>query len=154
MTKHSLSSRVNDMTSLKEHIHLELPSSFKYLRLLAETISAILSTMEDIPDHEQVVYGVQLAVHEACANIVEHAYGEDHPEGRIHVTFNIADSPRRLLIELFDTGVSFNESQAKPPDLNEPQVGGYGLFLIHQLMDEVHYEARQDGNYLRLTKML
>lgn len=142
------------MTRLTEIIRLELPSSFRYLKVITETIAAILSTIEDIPERDQVVYGVQLAVHEACTNIVEHAYGEEVEEGRIYVTFTVSESPRSLQIDLFDTGSPFEQSQVAAPNLEVPQEGGYGLYLIDQLMDEVRYETKTDGNYLYLTKLL
>jgi anti-sigma regulatory factor (Ser/Thr protein kinase) len=58
------------------------------------------------------------------------------------------------LIELFDNGRSFEYASIPMPSPDEPQVRGYGLFLIQALMDEVEYCPKDDGNTWRLVKNL
>jgi serine/threonine-protein kinase RsbW len=105
------------------------------------------------------VYAVELAVDEACANIIEYGYGGECQE-QIECTCYIA--PDRLTITLKDCGIYFNPNSVSPPDLKAPleerEVGGLGLYFIHQLMDEVHYHTlpdetdKRDCNILTLVK--
>jgi serine/threonine-protein kinase RsbW len=101
----------------------------------------------------QTVYAVQLAVDEACANIIEHAYGGEGG-GEIECTCEV--SPARLRLVLRDSGRSFDPASIPPPDLDseleQRQVGGLGLFLIHKIMDEVRFEFGEGGNTLTLVK--
>jgi serine/threonine-protein kinase RsbW len=106
-----------------------------------------------LPDGDHIVYSVQLATQETCINIVKHAYGEDR-EGRIQTSIALDDDPLRVTVRLVDTGQGFDIDAVPEPDLENPQVHGYGLFLIHQLMDEVSYQRDGEGNVWRLVKYL
>jgi serine/threonine-protein kinase RsbW len=102
---------------------------------------------------EEAVYGVELAVDEACSNIIEHAYrGEDL--GEIECTCETTH--RGLKIVITDNGHPFTPSQVPKPDLSSPleerRRGGLGLFFIDQMMDEAHYEFAPGENRLILIK--
>ncbi len=136
-----------------EIIRLELPASHKYLNIVGASLIALLERIGDFSDQTRVIHDIHLAVHETCANIVDHAYDEQH-KGRIQVTLMVAEQPRRLVIDLQDTGRSFDPSTVKGPDLDQAQEQGYGLLLIHELMDEVIYRSESDGNRWQLVKSL
>jgi serine/threonine-protein kinase RsbW len=61
-----------------------------------------------------------------------------------------------LRIGLHDRGRPFDPTQVAPPDMNVPleerPVGGLGMHLMHQLMDEVTYSFTPEGNTLTMTK--
>jgi len=133
-------------------IHLDLPATHKYLNLLGACIGEMLSRLDDVADVESTIYNLQLAVQECCANIVDHAY--DGTDGRIYATLNLIDEPRRLVIELHDNGHTFEPELVPQPVLGEPQVRGYGLFLMRQLLDEVDYLPQPGDNCWRLVKQL
>lgn len=114
----------------------------------------------------RAVYAVQVAVDEACSNIIEHAYGGEAPTD----TFGTLDGGQtptirctcrtqqdRLIIELHDHGRPFDPATVPKPDLqadlSERHAGGLGFYFIQQLMDVVHFESTpQQGNTLILTK--
>jgi serine/threonine-protein kinase RsbW len=100
-----------------------------------------------------LVYNVQLAAQEIYTNITTHAYAEQS-EGRISVTLTLEHPPRRLIIDLRDTGLSFKPSDVPAPNLDVVQTQGYGLFLTRQLMDEVNYYPQNGNNRWRLVKNL
>jgi serine/threonine-protein kinase RsbW len=103
---------------------------------------------------ERATYAVQLAVDEACSNIIEHAYGGEG-QGEIDCSCNILEDGLEIVLK--DKGKSFN-----PDDIQEIQVGvpleelgnrGAGIFLINKLMDEVHFEfSKHEGTTLKLKK--
>jgi serine/threonine-protein kinase RsbW len=132
-------------------IRLDLPATHKYLNVLGACLGEMLTRAEGLDDPTALTYAVQLAVHEICANIVEHAYA-GQPAGRIGVTVTLAAQPRRLVVDLADTGRSFDPAGVPEPDLTEGQAGGYGLFLVRQLMDDVTYHPQPGGNHWRLAK--
>jgi serine/threonine-protein kinase RsbW len=132
-------------------IRLDLPATHKYLNVLSACLAEMLTRVEDTSDLETIVYNVQLAVHEGCTNIVDHAY-EEAENGRINVTLTLEN--HRLVVELQDAGRAFNPDAVPEPRLDEPQVHGYGLFLMRSLMDEVTYSPQPGNNRWRLIKNL
>ena len=138
-----------------EVIRLDLPARYTYLHILSECIADMLRLVDGVSDAETLTYNVQLAAHEACTNIVNHAYaGQSVGEGRIDVSLVLHPGTRRLEIELRDTGRSFDPDVVPQPSLNEAQVHGYGLFLIRNLMDDVTYTSHAGKNHWNLVKNL
>jgi serine/threonine-protein kinase RsbW len=133
-----------------EVVHLDLPGTHKYLNMLSACLAQFLAHMP-LNNLEELSYHIQLAVHETCANIVEHAY-EGTCKGRIQITLTLGE--RCLTVDIHDTGKAFDPDTVAAPNLDEPQVHGYGLFLIQQLMDEVNYNPKPGDNRWRLVKYL
>jgi serine/threonine-protein kinase RsbW len=103
---------------------------------------------------EKATYAVQLAVDEACSNIIEHAYGGEGI-GDIECTCNILDDG--LEVVLHDKGKAFNPNNIKEIEVGVPleELGsrGAGIFLMNKLMDEVHFQfSKNDGTTLVLKK--
>ena len=137
----------------QEVIQMEFPAQDKYLNVLGASIGAMLQRVEGGEPPEGQIYGIELAVQETCTNIVRHAYAEQN-EGRIKVTLTFEKPSRRFIVDVRDTGRSFNPSTIPAPSLGKPQVHGYGLFLMDKLMDEVTYCPEAGGNHWRLVKNL
>jgi serine/threonine-protein kinase RsbW len=103
----------------------------------------------------KTVYEVQLAVDEACSNIIDHAYGGEG-EGDIECTCHVTEDG--LTVKLRDHGESFDPESISSPDLHadleERTTGGLGLYFIRKLMDDVDFEFQEaDGaNLLTLVK--
>ncbi|MFZ0544102.1 MAG: ATP-binding protein [Candidatus Promineifilaceae bacterium] len=133
-------------------IRLDIPASYTYLKLLGVCVRTFLDIAEEQTELNGLAYNVELAVHEACTNIVEHAYAG--VPGRIEIILSLVREPRRLVVELHDSGRSFKLPEVKQPDFNEPQINGYGLFLIYQLMDEIKYHPQSGDNHWYLVKNL
>ena len=89
---------------------------------------------------DKAVYQIQLAADEAFTNIIEHAYGGECQED-IGCTCQIGDGS--LTITLQDCGQAFDPKTVAEPDLESNienrKVGGLGLYLIKQLMDEAYF---------------
>jgi len=103
---------------------------------------------------EHAAYEVEIAVEEACTNIIKHAYGGEGC-GDIECTCVIADDG--LTVILVDRGRPFDPNCVPQPDLvtglELRKLGGWGLYLMRQLMDEVCFEFSPDaGNVLRMVK--
>ena len=103
---------------------------------------------------ESDTYSVELAVDEACTNIIEHAYRGSH-DGEIECTCDARDDD--LTIILRDHGRPFDVASVPEPDLKadleDRKVGGLGVFLIHKLMDDVRFEPLgKSGNVLTMVK--
>lgn len=119
-----------------------------------ESISALVGQAARAASlDDEATYAIQLAVEEACDNIIEHAYGPDG-HGDIECEFEIAKN--ELVVILRDYGLPFDPIKIAPPDLTSPleqrEVGGLGLHFIRQLTDDFEFEFGAAGNSLRLFK--
>ena len=97
-----------------------------------------------------------LAVDEAVSNIIEHAF-ENTLQGLIKVELDV--DPSRCCITIHDSGKRFDPLSVEPPDLEDHirsgRKRGLGVFLMRQIMDEVHYHFKADvENVLTLIKNL
>ncbi|MFQ5595366.1 MAG: ATP-binding protein [Anaerolineae bacterium] len=87
---------------------------------------------------EDAILDLRLVVSEALANVVEHAYGGASDQ-EIRLALVIDDEKLCLIIR--DFGRKFDLAHYTAPDLDQPSEGGYGVFLMHELMDEVTYDT-------------
>jgi serine/threonine-protein kinase RsbW len=121
------------------------------LGLISEFVT---NAAQDAGLDESAVYAVDMAVDEACANIIGHAYG-DEGRGDIEITCRIDEDGLTLVLR--DNGRPFDPTKVPHPDLEAPlegrEEGGLGLFLMRHLMDRVEYESRPgSGNVLTMVK--
>jgi serine/threonine-protein kinase RsbW len=99
-------------------------------------------------------YACELAVGEACENIIKHGYEQENA-GPIRV--KIEASPGEIVVELSDDGPPFDAAKEPEPGYwapDDPPVGGLGLRIIHSVMDEIQYRRLAQENRLRLRKSL
>ena len=111
---------------------------------------------KDAGFNDSDIYAVQLAADEACSNIIEHAYGNDDT-GLLECSYSF--DGEYLVLTFKDYGCFFDPTSVSDPDLTssleQRQIGGLGLFLIKNLMDDVQYESHGEaGNVLILKKRL
>ena len=103
----------------------------------------------------ETVFELKLAVDEACTNIITHGYKGMDP-GSIILSFRI--EPGRILVQITDFGHAFEPEAGPKPDveaaLEDQELGGLGLYLIYQTMDNIDYQSSEDGNTLTFTKYL
>ena len=103
--------------------------------------------------NEAEISRCQLAVDEACTNIIEHGYeGEDR--GQIGITCDAGQG--ELVITIADQAKPFNSQAVPAPDLHanleDMQIGGLGIYFIRQVMDAVEFSSADGSNKLVLTK--
>ncbi|MFB4168136.1 anti-sigma B factor RsbW [Virgibacillus sp. JSM 102003] len=138
-----------------DFIEMKVPAKAEYVGVVRLSMSGIASRMgfnyEDIED-------LKVAVSEAITNAVDHAYTDDD-SGEVTVGYGVYEN--RLEVMVADHGGSFNLNQIKggigPYKNSEPvenlREGGFGLFLIDALMDNVKIN-NNDGVIVLMTKYL
>ena len=104
---------------------------------------------------EEILYDIQLAVDEACTNIIMHGYAGMDPGS---VILDLELDSDKIIISLTDFGHAFEPDSAPMPDVDAPieerELGGFGLFFIRQSVDDVKYRTSEDGNTMTLIKNL
>jgi len=96
-------------------------------------------------------YEIELALQEALANAVVHGCGND-PSKKVEVCV-ACDESRGLLIVVRDPGPGFDPASVPSPITGQSIFSqhGRGIFLISQLMDEVHFE--RGGTEIHMRKL-
>jgi sigma-B regulation protein RsbU (phosphoserine phosphatase) len=99
---------------------------------------------------------LDLAVEEIFVNIASYAYAPG--EGQAAIRVEHSESPASVTLVFRDSGVPYNPLAREDPDVEvlagERQIGGLGIFLTKQVMDELHYEHTDGQNVLTMKKRL
>jgi anti-sigma regulatory factor (Ser/Thr protein kinase) len=130
-------------------------SLFADLSQLAAIREFVAQSGRDLNLDEKTIYELQLAVDEASTNVVKHAYGG--LGGEIEITIEPTESSVRVIVR--DWGAPFDPLDVPEPDVSAPlgqrKLGGLGLFLIRQVMDDVRFSFdAEQGNTLTMEKQL
>lgn len=141
------------MTAIENTFTLDVPSTTQNLALIREFVTRV-GSQAGLDEAE--VGQLELAVDEACANVIEHAYGDDNTK---QVMIRAVFDEDTLRIHVIDTGQGFDPTNVPEQELKEliakRRTGGLGMRLIKTLMDEVHYEIEPGRkNELRMVKKL
>jgi anti-sigma regulatory factor (Ser/Thr protein kinase) len=105
--------------------------------------------------NEKAIFEVQMAVDEACTNVIEHGYREED-KAKIALCCECADGD--FVVTIRDNARPFEPDAVPPPDitccLDKRQDRGLGLFFMRKLMDEVRFHFHTEGNELHMAKKI
>lgn len=121
----------------------------------AEIINFIMSS-PDMPSDDSLLFKIHLSVEEAVENVVDYAY--EGGMGWLEAGTELDASGLTLTILIKDAGTPFNPLEKEDPDITasaeERKIGGLGIFLCKQMMDEVSYRYENGCNILTMKKHL
>ena len=128
------------------HYSLVMRNDIQQIPTLAEWIETI-----GLP--QELNMPINLALEEAVSNVMLYAY--PGKSGQVLVECDKAD---QLVFTITDCGVPFDPTQQADPDITlsveERAIGGLGIHLVRQLMDDIRYERKDNKNILTLTKQI
>jgi serine/threonine-protein kinase RsbW len=145
----------SDKLESRVPVRLKVPSRPDCLATVCTFVEGACKALAPLLPPEGV-HDVTLAVNEACANIIRHAYRND---ARRSIWVRAAREGDSLVFTTIDGGEPTGELFLASPEYervgSEPRENGYGVMLIEQLMDEVHYSHDpRRGNVLVMKKKL
>ena len=118
-----------------------------------EIIECLMSS-PDMPTDEDLRFKLRLSIDETVENVVQYAYKDSI--GWMEVETNLDEKGFLLTVTLKDAGKKFNPLEMPDPDVNLPleerEIGGLGIFLCKQFMDEVEYRYEEGCNILTMKK--
>ena len=135
-------------TEGEQHFSLVMRNDIQQIPTLAEWVESIGIPMElNMP--------INLALEEAVSNVMLYAYPQTK-SGQVLV--ECVKARGELVFTISDSGIPFDPTQQAEPDLTlsaeERAIGGLGIHLVRQIMDEVRYERKEDKNILTLVKKI
>ena len=135
---------------MSNQISLNLESS---LDALGEIEQALTEFGAEHEWPEDLLFHVQLTLDELATNVINHGYGASGHSFQITVKSN----PEAVQIELVDEARPFDPLQDSPQPaidagVHERRVGGLGVYIVKELMDEMEYRRENGKNCLTLVK--
>ena len=110
---------------------------------------------EELGLTSDLVFNLNLVLEEAVSNVILYAYPKGEQQ-EISLSANVSDN--NLVFVLTDSGKEFDPTQAPDADITlsaeERQIGGLGIFLIRQIMNQIEYQRIDGKNVLTLGKQL
>lgn len=135
-------------------VELTAPSNFEFVERF-RTFSTLLG---EIPLEKKIKDDLRIAIDELGQNAVEWG-NQNVEERRIRLSYCIFND--RIVFKVEDEGEGFNPETLSDPSLDPlahimnrissgKRIGGYGVFITKQLMDDIMYSEK--GNVVILTK--
>lgn len=97
---------------------------------------------------------IDIAIDELFGNIAHYAYNPD--VGPATVRVEVVKDPMAVIITFIDNGVQYDPLAKADPDTTlsaeEREIGGLGIYMVKQSMDEITYEYKNGQNILRIKK--
>ena len=138
------------MENVRLQRSLTLPNDINTIPQLNEFIDTVC---EELEIDMALAMSLNLAMEEAVVNVMDYAYPAG-TEGEVNIEA-IADQTQLHFI-ISDSGKPFDPTAKEEVDTTlsaeERPIGGMGIHLIRQLMDDISYERKDDKNILRLSK--
>jgi len=101
----------------------------------------------------QVESDLNLALDEVLANVILHGFNDS---GEHEIIVRLCVEPGLVSLTVEDEGVPFNPLDAPTPDLTLPieqrPIGGLGIHLVRNVMDELDYQRKEGRNCLFMKK--
>jgi serine/threonine-protein kinase RsbW len=130
---------------------VQTPGDISYLHRIREFIAG-MAIEAGIDPHE--IDNIELAVDEACTNVIEHGYTPNDRKKELTVRLEIDSS--KIVLTVIDHAEPFNMLLYEPRDVNqlrdEGKDGGLGIRLIKRIMDDIDYRILDGQNELVMTK--
>jgi anti-sigma regulatory factor (Ser/Thr protein kinase) len=130
------------------HLKLVVPSDPRFLSIARHVVGEV-SAICGLPD--EACQEVTLALDEAVANVIRHAYKNRNDQ---EIELDCQANAERIVFRLFDEGEPPDPARICGQPLNDVSLSGRGTHLMRAIMDEMSYQQTSGKNELRLVKNL
>ena len=123
---------------------------------LDTVIGLVAEEMEKMDCPPKIMIKMSVAVEEIFVNIAHYAYGDKNGSAKIQV--ESCEDPRGISITFIDQGVPYDPLAKTDPDVTlsaeEREIGGLGIFMVKESMDDIDYEYMDCKNILHIRKLI
>ena len=144
---------VDALVSNKKNV--EVVKSFRAVDESLDEINEFVSTfLEEQGGTKKAINQIILATEEIFVNIAHYAYKDTDGDAKIKIKMVGSDAH----ISFIDSGPYFDPLKKEDPDITqsveERQIGGLGIFMVKEMMDDVKYEYKNGENILTIIKTI
>lgn len=122
---------------------------------LPNVISFVESELEKYGFSLKIILQFNLVVEELFVNIASYAYKENE-SGKCKIIIEYDKKKQEVKISFEDNGIKFNPLEKEDPDTNteiqDMQIGGLGIYIVKESMDNFEYKYENNKNILILNK--
>ena len=115
-----------------------------------DIIDAILQA-EEVASVGEFWNVLNVVAEELVVNVVSYSHSD-------YLDVDIIRDEKSITLRFHDGGVPFNPLKKDPPDFSIPfeerEIGGLGIFMVKEYMDEVGYEHAGGENILTVMKLI
>lgn len=141
-----------DRTSTKKRQQIILVNKVGEVKKLGPFMDTLT---ENAQLEESLVKKIRVALEEAVVNVISYAYPKG-TEGTI--TVDASSDGKKITLTIADMGEPFDPTHVGEVDLEhkgeELPIGGLGIHMIRNIVDEMTYERVPGKNLLKLTKYI
>ena len=95
-----------------------------------------------------------ICVEELYVNVAHYAYPPK--TGKAVISCDVLENPRRAVLTIKDTGTPYNPLKKEDPDITADiesrPIGGLGIFIVKQTVDEMTYDFVDGQNIVTIVK--
>ena len=121
---------------------------------LPEVSDFLEGYLEELGCPMATIIQTSVAVEEIFVNIASYAYGEDG--GDVRFTLDVPEEGNGIVITVRDSGMPYDPLSREDPDVTLPaeqrSVGGLGIYMVKQSMDELSYAYEDGQNVLTMVR--
>lgn len=130
------------------------------LQAEVEKLDDVIAFVDENLEQQQCPITIQtqvdIAVEEIFVNIAHYAYNPETGPATIRV--EVTENPLSVALTFIDQGVEYDPLKKQDPDITlsaeERDIGGLGIFMVKQSMDDISYEYKDGKNILTIKKIL
>jgi len=120
---------------------------------LDEVLEFVEAAMTEVGADIKYVTNISIAVEEIFVNIAHYAY----PDGEGDISISLLISQDKLVMEFKDRGIPYDPLSREDPDTSlsaeEREIGGLGIFMVKNMMDDVNYRYEDGYNVMTIMKL-
>lgn len=130
---------------------LIMRNDIQQIPTLAEWVEGL-----DIP--EELNMPINLALEELVSNVMLYAYPGKSGQVLVESGRRKVEGGEKLIFTITDSGIPFDPTKKEDADITlsaeEREIGGLGIHLVRQVMDEIYYRREEERNVLTIVKNL
>lgn len=148
-----MNARPTEGDGMSESERLQIRCNREAIGEFADTLQAWCES-HAVP--QRVLMAFQVAFDELLTNLVDYAFEDAAARAGARIEVDLCLEPGVLHALLIDNGPAFNPLQRQAPDthvaLEDREIGGLGIHLVRELMDDLQWRRENDLNHLELRK--
>jgi len=114
----------------------------------------VFSTCSESALPEGLASKIDLVLEELIVNVCCYAYGNN----KGNVTVVCRNENHKISLTISDRGMPFNPLENAAPeihaDIDQRKIGGLGIYLVKEMVDDIRYERNGDTNSISVTWIL
>ncbi len=130
------------------------------IQATTDNYSKVLEFVERILEEtgcpQALMFTLDICMEEIYINIASYAYSNSNEQGDAYIKITIDEDPYRVTMVFKDSGMQYNPLEKEDPDITlsaqERQIGGLGIYMVKNMMDDVTYEYIDGQNVLTISK--